>query len=438
MKSFLSSIQERVLLYDGSKGVMLQRRGLKGNEASESWNISKPDEVKNLYNLYKQAGSDVIQTNTFPGNRITLEKHSLGDKTYQVNFEGVKLAKEVAEDNTYVAASVGPTGMILEPAGDLSFDKAYSVFKEQLRAIEDAGADIVNFETFTDLNELRAAILAAKETTSLTVIASVTFNDNSRTLSGNSAEVCALVCESLGVAVVGANCSGGPDSLLEPIKKMYSVASIPLSVKANAGMPELLNGEAVYKQKPEQFSSYTKEFVENGVRLIGGCCGTTPEFISAVKKELDVIKAPDLAIKSSFSIASAFNHLVLSKEKEYAVQELLLKENNVATMLKNGDYYNLLRDYRSANMDYLLIDFGNMDETFDVWGFISNISYLIKKPLIIKSESAEILDKFLRYYPGRVGVVVSDNTKLSLTQLKHYGALMLNDKLEPMNGKEWI
>ncbi|HBW33951.1 MAG TPA: homocysteine methyltransferase [Desulfosporosinus sp.] len=432
MKDFLRSIHERVLLYDGSKGVMLQRRGLKGNEASESWNLSKADEVKNIYNLYKQAGSDVIQTNTFPGNRVTLEKHRLGDKIYQINFEGVKLAKEVAGDNTYVAASVGPTGMILEPAGDLSFDNAYNIFKEQLRAIEDAGADIVNFETFTDLNELRAAILAAKESTKLTIIASVTFNENSRTLSGNSAEVCALVCQSLGVAVVGANCSGGPDSLIEPIKRMYSVASIPLSVKANAGMPALVNGEAVYNQKPEQFSSYTKEFVENGVRLIGGCCGTTPEFISAIKKELDEIKAPVLELRSSSTITSAYNYLDLSKDKEYSIQELSLTEDKAVNMVKSGDFYNLFRDCKTADMDYLLIDFGNIKEPFDIGGFISTLSFSIKKPLIIKAESTEILYKFLRYYPGRVGVVFSDNTETSFSQLRHYGALILNEELEPM------
>lgn len=440
MNKFVSSVHERVLIYDGSKGVMLQKRGLKGNEASESWNLSHSDEVKQLYSLYKQAGSDVIQTNTFSGNRVTLEKHSLGDELYQINYEGVKLAKEVAGDNTYVAASVGPTGMILEPAGDLGFDRAYDVFKEQLRAIEDAGADSVNFETFTDLNELRAAILAAKETTSLPIIASVTFNQNSRTLSGNSAEVCAIVCESLGVAVVGANCSGGPDSLIEPIKKMHSVASIPLSVKANAGMPELVNGEAVYRQTPEQFSSYTKEFVDNGVRLIGGCCGTTPEFISAIKNELEGIKAPDLDLSSnsniksssSSSITSAFNYLMLSGDKEYSVKELSFRDDDTVTMLKNGDYYNLIRDYKSATMDYLLIDFANMKGSFDVWGFVSNISLSIKKPLIIKSESTEILDKFLRYYPGKVGVILSDPTQISLSQLKHYGALILNDQLEPI------
>jgi|SRR5680860_494299 len=178
---------------------------------------------------------------------------------------------------------------------------------------------------------------------------------------------------------------------------MHTVASIPLSVKANAGMPELVNGEAVYKQTPEQFSSYTKEFVENGVRLIGGCCGTTPEFIRALKKELAEIKTPELELKSSPTIASAFNYLVLSKNKKYAMEELSLKEDKAINRLKNGDYYNLLQDYKSKDIDCLLIDFGDINETFDVWGLVCNLSFTIKKPLIIKSESMDILTKFLRY-----------------------------------------
>jgi len=408
---------------------MLQRRGLSGSEASESWNLSNPEEVKNLYNQYRVAGSDVIQTNTFPGNRVTLDKHGLGDKTYQLNFAGVKLAKEIAEDSTYVAASIGPTGEFLEPSGNLSFEKAYNIFKEPLKAIEDAGADLINFETFSDLNELRAAILAAKETTSLPIIASVTFNTDNRTLFGNSAEVCAIVCQSLGVTIVGANCSGGPDSLIEPIKKMYSVASIPLCVKANAGMPELVNGEVIYEQKPEHFSSYTKEFVENGVRLIGGCCGTTPEFISAIKKALAEIKTPELKLNFNPTIASAFNHLVLSKDKEYSVKKL---SQDAVTMLINGDFHNLIQESKSEHIDYLFFDFGEMNETFDVWGFASQFSLYIKKPIIIKCESPEILYKFLRYYPGKAGVVLSDNTKLSLSELNHYGALIVNDELEPI------
>lgn len=428
MKSFLSSIQERILLYDGSKGVMLQKRGLKGEVASESWNLTNPEEVKQIYNQYKQAGSEVIQTNTFPGNRVTLDQHSLGDKTYQVNFEGVKLAKEIAGDSNYVAASVGPTGLLLEPAGNLSFDKAYSIFKEQLKAIEDAGADIVNFETFSDLNELRAAILAAKENTSLPIIASVTFHANSRTLSGNSAEVCAIVCQSLGAAMVGANCSGGPDSLIEPIKKMYSVASVPLSVKANAGMPELVNGEVIYHQKPDQFSSYTREFVENGVRLIGGCCGTTPEYIRAIKQELDKIQPPDLKLKFSSTLASAYNYINILKNNGCSSKKILLKDYMAESNAENDIFEKLIRDNRTERVDCFLIDFEDIDETFDIWGFVSKFSLSIKRPVIIKSELTEILSKFLRYYPGKAGVILSDNQEIFLSEVEHYGAIVVNDK----------
>ncbi|MDR3602605.1 MAG: homocysteine S-methyltransferase family protein [Desulfosporosinus sp.] len=428
MKSFLNSIQEKVLLYDGSKGVMLQRRGLTGAEASESWNLSNPEEVKNLYNQYQVAGSDVIQTNTFPGNRVTLGKHGLGDKTYQLNFAGVKLAKEITGDSTYVAASVGPTGELLEPSGTLNFDHAYNIFTEPLKAIEDAGADLVNFETFADLNELRAAILAAKETTNLPIIASVTFNANSRTLFGNSAEVCAIVCQSLGVAVVGANCSGGPDSLIEPIKKMHSVVSIPLCVKANAGMPELVKGQVIYRQKPQQFSLYTKEFVENGVRLIGGCCGTTPEFIVEIKKALAELETPELTLKLNPTITSAYNHLVLSPDKNYSVKKL--SQEDVTTLI-NGNFSSLVQECKSEQLDYLLLDFGTINATFDVWSFASKFGLLIKKPVMIKSESPEMLHKFLRYYPGKAGVVLSDNSPLSLSQIQHYGALIVNAALKP-------
>jgi methionine synthase I (cobalamin-dependent) len=429
LENFQNAMQKRVLLYDGSKGVMLQRMGLNPHEASESWNVLHPEEVTKLYNSYKQAGSDMIQTNTFPGNRVTLENHGLGDKTYEFNFAGVKLAKEIADETTYIAASLGPTGSIIEPSGDLSFDQAYSIFQESLKAVEDAGANLVNFETFIDLNELRAAILAAKETTKLPIIASLSFDSNSRTIFGNSAEACAIVCQSLGASIVGANCSGGPDSLVEPIKKMYSVASVPLCVKANAGMPELVKGEVIYHQKPEQFSSYTKEFVENGVRLIGGCCGTTPEFIRELKKTLAEIETPELSLKSTTALASAYNHLVLSQDKECNAKRLSPDE---VTQILNGNFSSLLLACRSEPIDYLFIDFDTVEETFDVGDFVGQFGLSIRKPVVIKSRSAEIIDQFLRYYPGRAGVVLSDNTNLSLPKIKHYGALLVNDNLIPI------
>jgi hypothetical protein len=202
------------------------------------------------------------------------------------------------------------------------------------------------------------------------------------------------------------NCSGGPESLIEPIKKMYSVSSVPLSVKANAGMPELVDGKVVFKQDPEQFSSYTRNFIDNGVRLIGGCCGTTPELISAIKKELGEIKVPYLDLKFSSTIASAFNFIILSVNQEYSIQKLSLKEPDLVNALKKGDFDEIIefvRDYESESVDYLLVDFGDIGECFDIWGFVISFSMSIKRPIIIKSESTEVLYKFLRYYPGKAG-----------------------------------
>ncbi|AFM39391.1 cobalamin-dependent methionine synthase I [Desulfosporosinus acidiphilus SJ4] len=433
MKDFLSSIQQNVLLYDGSKGVMLQRKGLSGHEASEAWNLSHPEIVRNLYVEYRQAGSDIIQTNTFPGNKITLDKHGLGDKTYELVAAGVKLAREAAGEDTMIAASLGPTGTILEPSGDLSFEEAYDVFHETLKAVEAAGADLVNFETFIDLNELRAAVLAAKETTKLPIIASATFESNGRTTFGNSPESCAIACQSLGAAMVGANCSGGPDSLIEPIKKMYTVASVPLCVKPNAGMPELLNGEIIYRQTPEQFSSYTKEFVENGVRLIGGCCGTSPEFIRELKKALTGLEIPEIHLQSTPTLASAFNHLVLSPNQEHSVKRL---SQDAMTSLIDGNFSSLARECRTDAFDYLLLDFGNIAETFfDVIDFAGQFGLTIRKPVVLKAESPEIIEQFLRYYPGRAGVVVSENSKLSISRLEHYGAFIVNGDSDPFLGQ---
>lgn len=435
MKDFLTSIKEKVLLYDGSKGVMLQRMGLKGSEAAESWNISKPDEVKSVYSAYKQAGSDVIQTNTFPGNGIQLGAHKLGDKVYELNHTGVKLAKEIAGGERLVAASAGPTGLFFQPAGEMTFDQAYGIFSEQLKAIEDAGADVVNFETFTDLAEIRAAIIAAKEKTKLPVIASVTFNKGSRTMSGNPAEVCAIVCQSLGASVVGANCSGGPDSLLEPIKKMYSVATVPLAAKPNAGMPEIVDGKTVFVQNPEKFSAYTRAFVENGVRLIGGCCGTTPEFIAAIGKELDGIVPPDVQAKKNFLIASQYEFVDMSASGKLSSKELRLYDKGLLAALKDGDFdeiTDMVQDFEDDDIDYLTIDFGNMGPGFDVWGFASEFAMSAKKPVILKSESMEMLEKFLRYYPGRAGVVLTDAVKNALPQLQRYGILPVDIGFKPV------
>ncbi|NLM45236.1 MAG: homocysteine methyltransferase [Firmicutes bacterium] len=428
MHDFLQSLRKRVLLYDGSKGVMLQGRGLRGDEAAESWNLLKPEEVKDVYRQYKEAGSDVLQTNTFPGNSVTLGNHGLGDKVADINAAGVKLAREVAGRDVFVAASVGPTGLFLEPAGELSFELAYGIFREQVKALAEAGADLINFETFSDLNELRAAILAAKENTELPVIASLTFHKGSKTLSGNPAEVCAIVCQALGADVVGANCSGGPESLLEPIKKMSAVASVPLAVKPNAGLPEIKNGKAVYNQTPEMFSSYAQDFIACGVRLIGGCCGTTPEHIRALKKELAGIEAPEAAIRNIPAIASAYSYFVCGADDRCKQLPLWLKKP--ADALTAGDFDEIITaalEREAEGADYLLLDFGDLCD-FRVSEFASSFGFSVKVPVVVKTGSPDVLAKFLRYYPGRAGVVPTGQTAGSRAICMHYGALFLPER----------
>ena len=424
MKEFSRSLQEGVLLYDGSKGVVLQAQGLKGAEAAESWNLLKPEVVKSVYRQYREAGSDVIQTNTFPGNRITLQGHGLAEKVYELNYAGVKLAKEIAGEDLFVAASVGPTGLFFAPVGELTFNQAYNIFQEQVKAFADAGADLINFETFTDLSELRAAILAAKENTNLPIIASCTFTGKGSTLSGNPPEVCALVCQALGPVVVGANCSGGPDSLLAPIQKMSAVADVPLVVKPNAGLPAMVQGQTIYQQTPEEFAAYTKVFVENGVRLIGGCCGTTPEFIRALKNELVKMQVPPLKPNNRPLIASAYSYFDFSQSPDPAVQKLAVED----FIAKPGGLNNLIEIAQGyETVDYLLLDFGAYGE-LDLWEFVSSFSFSVKVPVVIKSQQPQVLTEFLRYYPGRAGVMFTGAAGAVSEKLEHYGAYILKEK----------
>lgn len=217
---FLEDIKNNVLIYDGSKGFMLQLAGLPAGDSPESFNDSHPDIVFNLHKAYVDAGCDVIQTNTFTGNRIMLEKHGLGDRTVELNQKGAQIAKKAAEGRAYVAASIGPTGLLFEPFGELTFDLAYDVFKEQVTAVAEGGADIINFETFTDILEMKAALTAAKENTDLPVVCSMAFEQNKRTLMGTDPISCARIMKSVGADLVGANCSFGPAHMIDIITDM--------------------------------------------------------------------------------------------------------------------------------------------------------------------------------------------------------------------------
>lgn len=417
MMKLADQCKDKVLVYDGSKGVMLQIKGLSGGESSEEWNLSHPDKVREVYEEYIAAGSDIIQTNTFCGNRPSLKNHGLEERLYEINYEGAKLALDCAAGkDVMVAASVGPTGLFFQPAGDMTFDSAVDIFKEQLRPIKDAGVAIVNFETFTDLNEMRAAMVAANELGGMEIISSMTF-DGGRTMSGNTPETGAVTCAALGASLVGANCSGGPESLLEPIRAMDGAAGTPLSVKPNAGLPEMESGVAVFKQTPEDFARLAPEFLANGVRLIGGCCGSGPKHIEALRAAVDSAPAPGAKKPAAERLASAYETV---KAEGMKTTEMPVCTDSIIAGMQAGDYYCLMdaipTDAQDA--DAVIVDFGNMELFFDMWSFASTLGMFVKKPVVVKAENAQVAEAFLRCYAGRAGLLAKG---LSRT----YGALAL-------------
>jgi methionine synthase I (cobalamin-dependent) len=285
-------LNKRSLLLDGAMGTMLQAYGLKSGECSEEWNISHPEVVQKIHQEYIRAGADVILTNTFGANRIKLRSFDRETNILKINEMAVNIAKDTTEKERsmekriFIAGSVGPTGKILEPYGDLKISEVYKNYKEQIVILEKAGVDLIILETFFDLEEIKTALKAVKENSDLMVIASMTFDKNLKTIYGIDPERAVIVLESEGADGVGANCGIGPEVLYKVLKIMKKVSKTYLMVEPNAGMPELVKDKVVYPASPKIMADYSEKFVKLGVSLIGGCCGTTPLHIKAMSDKI--------------------------------------------------------------------------------------------------------------------------------------------------------
>jgi len=268
------------IIFDGAMGTMLQKRGLKPGDRPDIMNITAPDTVESVHRMYVEAGSDVICTNTFGANAIALR--ATGHSPEEIITAAVALAIRACGGAAKVALDIGPTGRLFEPLGDLMSDGAYELFRQQATAGEKAGAHFAAIETMSDLSEMKTAILAVKENTSLPVFASMTFNKDGRTFTGCRPEEFAEAAERLGAAAVGLNCSLAPAEMFQTAQRIASTTSLPLMVKLNAGLPDGLTG--LYSIGPVAFAGQMAPYKEIGVRIVGGCCGTTPEHIKELKK----------------------------------------------------------------------------------------------------------------------------------------------------------
>jgi len=292
MKPFLEAIDERVLVCDGAMGTMLYAKGVFINRCFDALNLAEPSRVADVHQEYVRAGADVVETNTFGANRIKLRGFGLADRLHDINVEGARLAKAAAGGQAYVAGAIGPLGIRIEPWGKTGRDEAEAYFREQAEALVAGGVDLFVLETFRDLSEVRAAIAAIRSICDLPVVAQMTIEEDGNSLDGTPPEQFAPALEH--ADVVGVNCSIGPAPMLETIERMSTITRARLSAQPNAGRPRDIEGRNIYLSSPEYIASYARRFMSHGVRLVGGCCGTTPEHIRQIKTAVKAF-APDVA-----------------------------------------------------------------------------------------------------------------------------------------------
>lgn len=278
-------VQRGRVLADGAMGTMLQLEGMTPGACPELWNVDKPDAVRRVHAAYIGAGSQIISTNTFGGTRLKLDAYGLGNRVAELNSAGAALARETAGDDHFVAASLGPTGKFLEPLGDLTFDEVADIFAEQATALASGGADAILMETFSDLEELKAA-LAGSVRTGLPCFCTMAFDTAGRTMMGVDPVAAAEALSQAGASVVGGNCGIGPDGMLDVLRKMRAATNTPVMAQPNAGLPRVVGGSVIFDATPEDLAEFASECASMGINIIGGCCGTTPDHIRAMGNRL--------------------------------------------------------------------------------------------------------------------------------------------------------
>lgn len=402
-------IKDNILLFDGAMGTMLQDKGLKIGENPEVFGFNNPDKLLDIHKSYLDSGCNVITTNTFGANELKLDE--LGYKVEDIIDNAIKIARLAINQsdksiNRYVALDVGPIGEMLSPIGTMSFDRAYEIFKRQMVQGEKSGADIIIIETMMDLYEAKAAVLAAKENTNLPVFLTMTFDENGRSFTGCMPESMVATIEGLGVDAIGVNCSLGPKKLIPVVEKICKISSIPVIVQANAGLPDIIDGNAIYNVKEDEYLEGVKVFIQKGASIIGGCCGTTPSFIKKIRDNLNNLSKTEVdkdyksIICSSSKVIEIKQPTVIGERLNPTGKKLLMK----AIKNEDMDYIiNLAMQQLNSGADILNINVGlpDIDEKRILPKIIKEIQSIIDIPIQIDSSDINALEQGLRYYNGK-------------------------------------
>ncbi|MDM8293084.1 homocysteine S-methyltransferase family protein [Faecalicoccus pleomorphus] len=436
------------IYFDGGLGTMLQERGLQGGEYPETWNLTHPEELIAIHKAYLEAGCHVINANTFGANGLKF------DNVEEIITAGIQLAKEAKKQagrmDAYVALDIGPTGKLLEPMGDLPFEKAVSYFAQMVKAGVKAGADLILIETMSDTYEAKAAVLAAKENSSLPVIVTMIFDENQRLLTGGSVESAVAMLEGLRVDALGINCGLGPKQMLPVVKRIREVSSLPIIVNPNAGLPVQVNGKTVYDLKADDFAQAMVKMAQIGVQGLGGCCGTTPEYIQKMIEAIKDIPCKPNTMKEQTWVTSYASAVQIGK-KAVVIGERInpTGKKRFQQALRNKEFDYILSqalEQEEAGAQILDVNVGlpDIDEADMMKETVVRLQNVCALPLQIDTGNLEALENALRLYNGKP-MVNSVNGKLDSMEsvfplIQKYGAvvvgLCLDESGIPSTSKE--
>ncbi|MBQ3356574.1 MAG: homocysteine S-methyltransferase family protein [Oscillospiraceae bacterium] len=406
--NFNTFLKQNIVYLDGGTGTLLQERGLRPGEHPERWNLTHPEVITELHRAYFDAGSNVVCTNTFGANTLKFPLDEL-EQIVKAALSNAKAAREesTAPQEKFIALDIGPSGKLLKPLGDLDFEAAVDTFKATVSLGVKYGADLIYIETMSDSYEAKAALLAAKECSDLPVIVSCAYGEDGKLMTGASPAAMVALLEGMGVAALGANCSLGPKQLRPIVRELLQYASVPVIFKPNAGLPESVNGKTVFDVTAEEYSEIAAELIKEGVRVVGGCCGTTPEYIRAVCEKTKQ-SAPAAVTPKNLTMVSSFTHAVVFGNQPVLIGERINptgKKRFKQALIENDIDYILSEGFaqQEKGVDLLDVNVGlpEIDEPAVLKNAVEALQAVIDLPLQIDTSDIGAMEAALRRYNGK-------------------------------------
>ena len=449
---FREYVKKGPIILDGATGTNLMEAGMPIGVCPEAWILEHPDVLLDLQRSYVEAGTNIVYAPTFTGNRIKLEDYGLAERLVEINTKLVNLSKEAVDGKALVAGDMTMTGQQLFPLGELMFDELVDIYKEQAKVLADAGVDLFVVETMMSLQECRAAVLAIKEVCELPIMVTLTYNDDGRTLFGTPPETAVVVLQSLGVDVIGINCSTGPMEMVCHVQKMAEYATIPILAKPNAGLPELEGKKTVYKMTPEEFAQAGAKLVEAGAAIVGGCCGTTAAHIKALADKVKGMEIIEPLKTHRRILASERKNVEIDLDGNFIVVGERINptgKKKLQEELREGklDLVRTMAMEQEANGAAILdvnMGMNGIDELSMMKEAIYEVTSTVDCPLCIDSSYVDVIEEALRIYPGRALInsisLESEKFEKLLPIAAKYGAMFillpLSDEGLPKDNEE--